>query len=229
MTPPSAELGRPQRWFTLGEASRFLGIDDSTLRAWTDAGRIQAFRTPGGHRRFAYAELLAFLRRHRQGPTVDLAHLIERHGNRLLQGKPGQRIRGEHWYAALDARTSEAMRQTCQRLMRALAGYLEGGPRQSAHLLAGARAGRALGAHVAAVQIPPSEATRAFLFFKDLINNAVARRLPLSPDQKVRSLRQIDAFLNRALLQMMGAFERGRVRKSSSRQATRGRGHPDRG
>ena len=44
-------------WLGLGEASRLLGVNESTLRRWADAGLVQTFRTPGGHRRFAAADL----------------------------------------------------------------------------------------------------------------------------------------------------------------------------
>lgn len=39
-------------WLTLHEASAKLGVSAATLRAWADAGRVESYRTPGGHRRF---------------------------------------------------------------------------------------------------------------------------------------------------------------------------------
>jgi excisionase family DNA binding protein len=48
-------------WLTLGEAARFLGVAQSTIRKWSDDGRVPAFYTPGGHRRFRRAELEAFI------------------------------------------------------------------------------------------------------------------------------------------------------------------------
>ena len=56
-------------WLTLTEASRLLGVHPMTLRSWVDAGLIEAFRTPGGHRRLLVAELRDFLdqRPSRQG------------------------------------------------------------------------------------------------------------------------------------------------------------------
>jgi excisionase family DNA binding protein len=39
-------------WLSLGPASRLLGVDPDTLRRWADSGRVAAFITPGGHRRF---------------------------------------------------------------------------------------------------------------------------------------------------------------------------------
>ena len=44
-------------WLGLGEASRALGVNESTLRRWADSGLVRTFRTPGGHRRFAVADL----------------------------------------------------------------------------------------------------------------------------------------------------------------------------
>lgn len=44
-------------WLGLGEASRLVGVNESTLRRWADTGLVQTFRTPGGHRRFAAADL----------------------------------------------------------------------------------------------------------------------------------------------------------------------------
>ena len=50
-------------WFTLGAAAGYLGVAKSTLRGWADQGRIPAFYTPGGHRRFRRPDLDAFLER----------------------------------------------------------------------------------------------------------------------------------------------------------------------
>src|SRR5436305_1389189 len=46
-------------WLTLHEASALVGVSPSTIRRWADAGRIPTQRTPGGHRRFARAAVLA--------------------------------------------------------------------------------------------------------------------------------------------------------------------------
>jgi len=53
-------------WLTLGQAAKFLGVAQSTIRKWSDLGRVPAFYTPGGHRRYKRADLQAFL--DRSGP-----------------------------------------------------------------------------------------------------------------------------------------------------------------
>ena len=55
-------------WLTLGQAARYLGVAQSTIRKWSDQNRVPAFYTPGGHRRFRRGDLEAFLGR--SGPRV---------------------------------------------------------------------------------------------------------------------------------------------------------------
>ena len=50
-------------WLTLGQAAKYLGVAQSTIRKWSDQGRVPAFYTPGGHRRYRRADLDTFLER----------------------------------------------------------------------------------------------------------------------------------------------------------------------
>jgi excisionase family DNA binding protein len=51
---------------TLGQAAKFLGVAQSTIRKWSDQGRVPAFYTPGGHRRYRRRDLESFI--DRSGP-----------------------------------------------------------------------------------------------------------------------------------------------------------------
>ena len=61
---------------TLGQAAKYLGVAQSTIRKWSDDGKLPAFYTPGGHRRYRRGDLDAFLERSgphgrvRTGPVV---------------------------------------------------------------------------------------------------------------------------------------------------------------
>jgi excisionase family DNA binding protein len=50
-------------WLTLGQAAKYLGVAQSTIRKWSDLGRVPAFYTPGGHRRYRRGDLDSFLER----------------------------------------------------------------------------------------------------------------------------------------------------------------------
>src|SRR5689334_3099599 len=56
-------------WLTLSEACDVLGIHPITLRSWVDQGLIQAFRTPGGHRRLRRSEVREFLAQQETTPS----------------------------------------------------------------------------------------------------------------------------------------------------------------
>jgi excisionase family DNA binding protein len=68
-----APSGEPD-WLTLGRAAKYLGVAQSTIRKWSDQGRVPAFYTPGGHRRYRRGDLDNFLERSGPsgggGPTV---------------------------------------------------------------------------------------------------------------------------------------------------------------
>jgi len=63
-------------WLTLGQAAKYLGVAQSTIRKWSDQGRVPAFYTPGGHRRYRRPDLDKFLENSgpnaagQVGPTV---------------------------------------------------------------------------------------------------------------------------------------------------------------
>jgi excisionase family DNA binding protein len=56
-----APSGGESDWLTLGQAAKYLGVAQSTIRKWSDGGRLPAFYTPGGHRRYRRADLDVFL------------------------------------------------------------------------------------------------------------------------------------------------------------------------
>ncbi|HVO35372.1 MAG TPA: helix-turn-helix domain-containing protein [Gemmatimonadales bacterium] len=45
------------------EIARAVGVSESTLKRWVDAGAVATTRTPGGHRRIPFAEAVALIRR----------------------------------------------------------------------------------------------------------------------------------------------------------------------
>ncbi len=57
------QAAAPPEWLTLGQAAKYLGVAQSTIRKWSDQGRVPAFYTPGGHRRYRRADLDVFLER----------------------------------------------------------------------------------------------------------------------------------------------------------------------
>jgi excisionase family DNA binding protein len=102
---------KDKEWLALGEASRRLGVDPDTLRRWADAGRIEVFVTPGGHRRFPRAAVEA-MAPHPSPATrsLDGVGAVDR-----MAADLGRRVRAElgeaRWTRALDAEERESFRE----------------------------------------------------------------------------------------------------------------------
>jgi excisionase family DNA binding protein len=61
---------------TLGQAAKYLGVAQSTIRKWSDQGRVPAFYTPGGHRRYRRPDLDNFLNRSGPGGSMQQGPLV---------------------------------------------------------------------------------------------------------------------------------------------------------
>jgi diguanylate cyclase (GGDEF)-like protein/excisionase family DNA binding protein len=64
-------------WLRVTDVARLLGVSANTVRRWTDAERIAAHRSPGGHRRYLAADIRALLSDEAEGTAHpgDLAEL----------------------------------------------------------------------------------------------------------------------------------------------------------
>lgn len=131
MPDPDAS-SRTGRWLSLGPASRLLGIDPDTLRRWADQGRVSAWATPGGHRRFdrsALERLAATRRPTGRGPALaSLGASPERMSRvyrRHYAGTPASP-------SDVDDVEREAHRRDGRRLIATLVDYLDADPRDRA-------------------------------------------------------------------------------------------------
>lgn len=115
-------------FLSLGPASRLLGVDPDTLRRWADEGRVDAFVTPGRHRRFdrRTIERLATSRRPGTRPLASLGASSERltraYRRSYAAGEPA------HHVAADDAAQLDRYRRDGRRLVDALVAHLDADP-----------------------------------------------------------------------------------------------------
>ena len=119
----------PAERLPLGQASRLLGVDPDTLRRWADEGRVPAFTTLGGHRRFERRALERLVATRRTGGAGALGGV----GDSTDRLSAAYRRRyGEPNGEGTDLRTivpeahRAAFRDTGRRLADALVRYLDG-------------------------------------------------------------------------------------------------------
>ena len=191
-----------------------LGVDPDTLRRWADAGKVEVFTTPGGHRRFLRASIEAMIPRPRHARRQMLTVL----------GEPPDRVAAEFrrrvradlatqdWYARFDEDSLRWFRERGMRMSDLLLGYLDTtravGREQ---LLAQAEIlGREYGVEAKRKGLSLGEATQAFLFFRarfmtEIAN--VARRRALGSEQASALFEHADSALDRIILALIGGHQ----------------------
>ena len=88
ITVPTA----PDDLLTPAEVAALLYVDPKTVSRWAMAGKIQSFRTPGGHRRFLRSEIVAMIAVHATAePDTDQQPVAAAGGG---TGPHGRRTRG---------------------------------------------------------------------------------------------------------------------------------------
>ena len=201
------------RWISLSRACGLLGVNESTLRRWGDAGHIRSFRTPGGHRRFAEDDLRSLMAgQGRVGATTygTLGHLATmRIRRRLQRGKSHE----APWFASINEDLRERMRPLGRRLVNLVSEYLARGSRRSRLLDEARRIGRDYGKELADSSMPLSDVIEAFTFFRKGLDDAaieLAHRSNLSAEEAVEVWELLAGLADQVLLAMTEAYEGAR-------------------
>lgn len=198
-----------ETWLPLGEAAARLNVHPSTLRRWADNGEIPILLTPGGHRRFATADLDRFAQEHRVAQDGPIEEMWA--GEALTQARHELVVhRDDQWLAAYDERARQRHRELGMQLMGLTMRFLAD-EEASERCLEEARAiGREYGRIAQAMGQSLSAALRASIFFRDtLVETAI--HLPESahvrPAASRHLLHRINALLNTVHLAIAEVYD----------------------
>lgn len=201
-----------KEWLSLAEAGALLGVHPTTLRRWTDAGKVPCFRTPGGHRRYRAADLAAWMEGHTPGALIPQPDaLVQSAVGWTRQEMVVQRVAGEAWYAAfVEEGDRQKMRDTGRRLFGLAIQYMSRTRDHEPVLQEGRRIGEFYGQQSALLGVSLVDTVRALFFFRESLLRAT-RPGQLSPGQydaeDVRIHRQLRHFLDEVMYACLARYE----------------------
>ncbi|HMA35400.1 MAG TPA: helix-turn-helix domain-containing protein [Chloroflexia bacterium] len=193
-------------WLSLAAAARLLGSPPSTVRRWADQGRLAVRRTPGGHRRFSRASVLAL------GPAAGPPAAPPLPADPLPWPLDPATLARQEWHVHFASPTEAGrMRELGQRLLGLLIQYLIRREEDARFLAEGREIGTAYGtaAGQSAASLP--EMVEAFLFFRSSFM-ALALQVPAAVQAKdagefARLWQRADRFMNEVLLGTIRGYE----------------------
>jgi excisionase family DNA binding protein len=209
----SAREGVRGRWLSINEACAMLGVDQSTLRRWSDAGKVPVFRTPGGHRRYAEGDLRTLVGS--GGRRSDRPKIRQEMTDRSLSAFEEvfwQGARARRWFRAFSPNKHDELRLLGRRLVD-LAVRFASSPEsadRSSLLDEGRQIGEQYGASSARVGLTSLEAVEAFLYFRSPVVRSVVGMIEdqgLAIKRAARVFADIGLFMDQVLLAMVGAHD----------------------
>jgi len=202
-----------QTWLPLRLAAARLNVHPTTLRRWADNGDIPFLLTPGGHRRFAVADIEEFASSRSQRralvPVEQVwAEKAMRRTRRAL-AKPAP----EEWFTDMTEDHRARHRQLGRQLMGLTLQYISS-EEGNGHLLGQAReVGYEYGKISLEVGLPLTDALQAAIYFRDELIE-VALQLPgstqIRPEDNLRLMRRINRLLNVVHLAVAEMYEENR-------------------
>lgn len=198
------------RWITLGQACKLIGVNESTLRRWADAGQVRSFRTPGGHRRFSEEDLRALVAG--QGgsgrePYTSISNMaLSRIRRRLQRG----RSQAAPWYSGLGEEDRDRLRPLGRRMVALVSEYLTKGAKRSRLAEEAREIGHEYGREISRDGMKMRDFLEAFTFFRKSLDDTameVAQKGDLSSEEAVEVWELLSTLADQILLAIAEAFE----------------------
>jgi len=196
---------------TIGEASSILGVSEATLRQWTDNGKVKAFVTPGGHRRYSRAELAKLTGAHRYG----IKELIQKmEASQHLQ-IVRERFARAPWYKKLSVKSRKKLREFGQEILNLAVIYISRRRQRNETSRRAKKLGGELGKYLAESGLSLTDSLEAFLLYRAPVADIVlevAKGGGVLSRGVVEVMPEVNRLLDDILLSLVSTYQGGKVR-----------------
>lgn len=194
----------------ISEASHILGVSEAALRQWTDDGKIKAFVTPGGHRRYSKEELKKFLTlRQKKLGIKDLAAEIE-NTIPLHRELSKTYLNSTSWYDRLDKDTRERLGDLSRRLLKLIIRYITEPLKREEIINLARDIGRSFGQLLAQLGLPLNDSIEAFIVHRVPLLNAatsIIRKREAYNGRLIEAISKVDYIMDEVLVALVSARE----------------------
>ena len=162
---------------SISEASRILGVSEAALRQWTDEGKIKAFVTPGGHRRYLRAEIRKFMTSHQRVLGIkDLVAELEDTAQ-LHREIVRTHFSNTPWYSKLTQESQEHLADLSRRFLHIIIRYITEPSKRDEIISLAHDNGYGFGETLARLGLPLTDSVEAFILHRDPIMKASAQMM----------------------------------------------------
>ena len=198
---------------SISEASHMLGVSETTLRQWTDEGKIRAFITPGGHRRYNKAELRSFTgKQQRVHGIKDLVNRIE-DTPQLHRELAHTHFSATSWYNKLDAESQRHLAESGKQLLHLVTRYITEPLKQKEVEELARNIGDNFGEQVAKLGLSLTESLEAFMLHRNPVVNAATdlmKRREALNERAVEALPLVTHIMDETLIALVAAYQQHR-------------------
>jgi len=149
-----------------------LGVSEAALRQWTDEGKVKAFITPGGHRRYSRADLRKFMNSHPK--TLGIKDLVVELEDtaRSLREIARTSLSNTLWYSKLGQESQGHLAELGRRLLNLIIRYVSEPSKRDETAQLARDVGHRFGETLAELGLPLIDSVEAFILHRDPIMNA---------------------------------------------------------
>jgi excisionase family DNA binding protein len=187
-----------------------LGVSESTLRQWTDEGKIRAFVTPGGHRRYSESELREFMGAQRRVHGIrDLVARIELAPQAEAE-LARTRFADMSWYRMLDGDSRARLACLGRRVHELVLTCVTKANRQDDTTTMAGEIGREFGQCLADIEVSLVDALEAFLVHRAPLVDAATdliRRREAVDERAADAMQRVATITDEVLLALVDGHQ----------------------